>query len=119
MVAIIVLVVLLVVAAGSYAAWRYSRSALPPAPGNAAIPPGHGQQPNAPGFTPLKPGAGAVFIEQYRTKQGTPPPPPNAANGTTTSIGTVYVNLTAICKLTGKQVAECTCDRCTKVRKKV
>ena len=120
-VAIIVLIVLLVIGLGSYAAYRHSRASVGPGPGYGAVPPGPGPQPpNGPGFAPLNPGGKGSFVEQYRTKPGTPPPPPRgAANGTPTTMGTVFVNLTAICKLTGKQVAECTCDRCTKLRKKV
>lgn len=116
---IIVLVVLIVAAMLARAAWKSSHPSVPPGPRNGVLPPGQGRLPNAPGFKPQPPNAGGTFAEQYRTKQGTPPPPPRAANGKTNSFGTVYVNPTAICKLTGKRVADCTCDRCTKLKKKV
>jgi hypothetical protein len=118
--AIIVIIVLLAVAVGGYAVWRNSRRALPPGQRHGAIPPGQRPPPNPQHFTPLPPQAGGgSFVEQRRTKPGTPPatPRPGGRGGTTNSFGTVYVNPTAICKLTGKQVADCTCHRCAKLRK--
>jgi hypothetical protein len=53
------------------------------------------------------------------TKKGTPPLPSWGTNGKKNSFGTEYINPTAICKLTGKQMADCTCVKCTADKKKV
>jgi hypothetical protein len=116
--AIVIVVVLLVVAVAGYAVWKSSQRAVTPGQANRALPPRQAQQPNQPGFTRLPPDARGTFTEQYRTKQGSPPPPPpGAASGKPNTFGTVYVNPTAICRLTGKQVADCTCSRCAELKK--
>ena len=117
MTALIVIIVLLAVVVGGYAAWKSSRPALPPGQRPGAIPPGQPHPTNPQQFTPQSPQAGGYFVEQRRTKPGTPPSAPRMASGKTNSFGTVYVNPTAICKLTGKQVADCTCPRCAKLKK--
>jgi hypothetical protein len=120
--AIIVIIVLLVVATVSVAVWRNSRRSIPPAPHHGPLPPGQGPGPahqppvNGPGFTPL-PNGGGTFKEISRTRPGMPPSPATA--GQTNSFGTLRINKTAICKLTGKQIADCTCDDYTRVKKKV
>jgi hypothetical protein len=117
---IIILVVLVVAAVAARAAWNNTHRSVPPGPGNGALPPGYGQQPNPPGFTPLPPNGRGSFVEQHRTARGAPPPAPQpGSRGNTNSFGTRSINPTAICRLTGKRMADCTCDRCTKLKKKV
>jgi hypothetical protein len=115
--AAIIIIVLLVAVVAGYAAWKSSQRAVTPSRPNRALPPRQAQRPNSPGFTRQAPNARGTFKEQYRTKQGTPPPPrPGATLGKPNTFGTVYVNLTAICRRTGKQVADCTCERCAMLK---
>ncbi len=119
-VVIIILVVLAIVVAG-VVVWNISQRSIAPGPRNRQIPPGPGPSPNYPGFTPHQPPNAnyqGSFTEQYRTNPGAPPPP-SPPIGKTNSFGTVRTNTSAICRLTGKRTADCTCERCTKLRKKV
>lgn len=123
--AITVIIVLLLVAVAAGVAWNNSRRSVPPGPQHHPLPPGSASGPrhqpplNGPGFTPMPRSAGGSFQEITRTGRDTPPSPPPRTAAQTTSFGTTYINLTAVCKLTGKQMTDCTCQQCTHAKKKV
>ena len=114
LIVIIVIALLVGAAVAAHALWKSSHQAVGPGPQNGFLPPGpvHGQ-----GFTPVPPTGS--FKEISRTSQGIPPPAQWGTNGKTGTFGTQYINLNGICRLTGKQVADCSCDRCTQAKKKV
>jgi hypothetical protein len=112
-----IIIAALVVAVIARVAWRNSHRAIAPGGQHGLVPPGPEQQINGPGFTPVSP-AGSFHVVST-TKKGTPPLPSWGTNGKKNSFGTEYINPTAICKLTGKQMADCTCVKCTADKKKV
>ncbi len=78
-----------------------------------AVPPG---APSEPGFVIQSPPAPGFTIVSVSGGQHIPPPRNTASNGAAAATnGFEFVgvteNLTAICKLTGRQAADCTCDR--------
>jgi hypothetical protein len=125
--ALIVLIVLFVVFGAALVAWKsWQRPGKPPAlkpgPFHQLFPPKQAPKtPDQPTFTIQKP-SDAGFKEISRT--GGQRSRPSAKTGTKrtagapNTFGNVEINLTAVCKLTGKPVADCTCDRCKKIKKK-
>ena len=124
MVGALIIIIILAVLGVSLAAWKSQTG-----PGKANLKPGPNNQqlidpaqaPQVPGQANflIKPDPG--FVVQSRTDGKFPPPPP-AAGGqgpvtTANGFGQVTQNLTAICRLTGKQVADCTCRRCSDKKK--
>jgi hypothetical protein len=117
--ALIIVLVILAVVVVAIGVARSNKKSVGPGPGQQQLPPGPGPAPNFPDFMPQPPNGQGSFVEQSRTRPSTPQPPPNITNGKPNSFGTVSVNTSAICRLTGKRTADCTCERCTKLKKKV
>ena len=124
MTALIVIVILAVLGA-AFVAWKSQHGpgqppTLKPGPnGQQLVEPAQAPQIPGQGFL-VEPGPGFVVVSRT---DGQPLSPPNigGANGpitTPTGFGQITQNLTAICKFSGKQVADCTCDRCKGIQKK-
>jgi hypothetical protein len=122
---IVIVIIILVVLGVSLVAWKSQTG-----PGKATLKPGPNNQqlidpaqaPQVPGQADflIKPDPG--FVVQSRTdgKFSPPPPVPGGQGPVTTAngFGQVTQNLTAICRLTGKQVTDCSCTRCSAIKKK-
>jgi hypothetical protein len=99
------------------------RTILKPGPNNpqltdpAQIP----LAPGEPGFQ-VKSDPGFNIVSRTGGQPGSPPQATGVKKTARTSKGlgdvTVTQNLTAICRLTGKRVTDCTCTRCSAIRKR-
>lgn len=127
MTALIVLIVVFAVCGATFVAWRSWQGpgtppALKPGPFHQLLPQKQAPKtPDQPTFIIQKP-SDPGFTEISRT--GGQRPGPAAKTGTKrmagapNTFGSVEVNLTALCKLTGERVADCTCARCMNIKKK-
>jgi hypothetical protein len=125
--ALIFIIILIVVVGASVAVWKGLHGPgkgmmLKPGPGNQLVdqaqPP---HLPGQPGFQ-VRPDAGFVIVSRTDGQPMPPSPPIDVTKFATGKKGlndvTVTQNLTAICRLTGTRVTDCTCGRCTAIKSK-
>lgn len=118
---LLIAIVVLVVLGLSFGVWLFQsgagKKALKPGQNNLVDPGQAAQLPGQPGFQ-IKPGPGFKIVSRTDGQPISPPAVgPNGPVTTNNGFGQVTQNLSAICRLTGNRVGDCTCPRCSDIKK--